>query len=61
MATQPIRHMPQNREAGTLTPAFTSPAESDMSTANLPVFNNPVVGNIDTGVTHTGDLGGAGN
>lgn len=27
--------------------------------AGLSVFTNPVAGHTDTGVTHTGDLGGA--
>ena len=30
------------------------------SNANLPIFTNPVAGNVDTGVSHEGDLGGAG-
>ena len=30
------------------------------SNAGLSVFTNPVPGNVDTGVQHTGDLGGAG-
>lgn len=54
-----IRVMPQNREAGNLSPAFTAPKTEDVSTANLPIFTNPVDGNTDTGVSHTGDLGGA--
>ena len=28
--------------------------------AALSIFANPVEGNVDTGVTHEGDLGGAG-
>ena len=28
--------------------------------AGLSIFANPVPGNVDTGVTHEGDLGGAG-
>ena len=47
--------MPQQRQAGDLTPAFTSPAESDQSRANLPIFDNPVEGHTDTGVSHDGD------
>jgi len=30
------------------------------SLAGLSIFANPVEGNVDTGVTHEGDLGGAG-
>ena len=53
--------MPQQRQAGDLTPAFKTPGTTDASTAGLPIFSNPVEGNVDTGVTHTGDLGGAGS
>lgn len=30
------------------------------SNAGLSIFANPVPGNVDTGVSHEGDLGGAG-
>jgi hypothetical protein len=30
------------------------------SLAGLAIFTNPVEGNVDTGVSHEGDLGGAG-
>ena len=29
------------------------------SNANLSIFSNPVEGNVDTGISHQGDLGGA--
>ena len=51
--------MPQQREAGSLTPAFKTPGTSDVSTEGLPIFMNPVQGNIDTTSTHEGDVGGA--
>lgn len=46
------------------TPAFiaNNPAAASLDSspqANLSIFTNPVEGNVDTGVTHEGDLGGA--
>ena len=59
MSEQSIRVMPQNREAGSLTPAFMTPTTQDVSTEGLPIFTNPVQGNVDTTSTHSGDVGGA--
>jgi hypothetical protein len=47
------------------TPAFmaTNPQNTTLDSspnAGLSIFANPVEGNIDTGVMHDGDLGGAG-
>lgn len=51
---------PQVRQAGDLTPAFVTSNADNNQFANLPIFSNPVAGNTDTGVSHQGDLGGAG-
>ena len=47
------------------TPAFmaNNPQNATLnsdSLAGLSIFTNPVQGHVDTGVTHEGDLGGAG-
>lgn len=44
-------YMANNPQAGTM---------NNTDTANLDMFANPVQGNTDTGVSHDGDLGGAG-
>ena len=53
-------YKPVDALAGVQIPAFKTPASTvDSSLASLPVFTNPVQGHVDTGVTHTGDVGGA--
>jgi hypothetical protein len=59
-------HIASNNTAIAHTPAYlvdnpTGLATEGNSTPNagLSVFANPVTGNVDIGVTHTGDLGGA--
>ena len=52
-------YQPVDALAGVQVPAFKTPGTSqDASLASLPMFT-PVTGFTDTGVTHTGDLGGA--
>ena len=54
-------YVPIDSLAGIPIPGFKTPATNeDFFLASLPIFTNPVEGNVDTGVTHTGDLGGAG-
>lgn len=62
MATTGVK--PQVCEAGSLTPAFYDSVSGmqpsvNTSVAELPIFSNPVAGNVDTTSTHTGDVGGA--
>lgn len=47
--------MPQQRQAGDLTPAFKSPDTNTDASNVVSVFLNPVQGHTDTGVTHDGD------
>ena len=60
-------HMPSNNTAIAHTPAYlvNNPQglqDENTSTplAGLSIFTNPVEGHVDTGVSHEGDLGGAG-
>ena len=51
---------PSAREAGDQTPAYQVNSTANDQYSGLSVFANPVEGHTDTGVSHSGDLGGAG-
>jgi len=67
MAATPVTGVPNPATDEVMrTPAFVAnnPQSGNLdssSTAGLSIFTNPVEGHTDTGVTHSGDLGGAGS